>query len=135
MFWLLFLPQCVYSFLAMLFCAGIRAVRLILFGEARPIEREVRPSRSFLPMSFRILIGSAHSFHRRFPCSVLSPRQRLFERAWFAFTETLLAMTIFRDEFNAQLITLFAFLLAMKCLHWLLQDRVEFVRALFPEQE
>jgi len=54
--------------------------------------------------------------------------QRLYERGWYTFTEVLLAMTIFRDEFNIRFVSLFALLLTVKTFHWLTQDRVEFVR-------
>lgn len=43
-------------------------------------------------------------------------------------TETCLAMTIFRDEFDVRFIVLFALLLLVKIFHWIVQDRVDFVR-------
>lgn len=54
--------------------------------------------------------------------------QRLSERSWYAITETLLALTIFRDEFDTSFIVLFVSLLFVKVFHWLSQDRVELVR-------
>lgn len=53
--------------------------------------------------------------------------EHLYERSWFAITETCLAMTIFRDEFDVRFITLFALLLFCKLFHWLAQDRVDFM--------
>ena len=53
--------------------------------------------------------------------------EHLYDRSWFAVTETCLAMTIFRDEFTSQIVALFGCLLAMKMFHWLAQDRVEYV--------
>ena len=41
--------------------------------------------------------------------------------------ETCLAMTIFRDEFNAEFVAMFAILTFVKVFHWLVQDRVEYI--------
>ncbi|EDQ91088.1 uncharacterized protein MONBRDRAFT_24008 [Monosiga brevicollis MX1] len=54
--------------------------------------------------------------------------ERLYERGWFTFTEILLAMTIFRDEFNIRFVSLFVLLLTFKTFHWLTQYRVEFMQ-------
>lgn len=51
--------------------------------------------------------------------------EHLYERSWYAVTETLLAMTIFRDEFDASFVVLFGTLLFLKVFHWLCADRVE----------
>ncbi|KAI8821028.1 uncharacterized protein EV422DRAFT_50022 [Fimicolochytrium jonesii] len=53
--------------------------------------------------------------------------EHLYERSWFAVTETCLAMTIFRDQFDVRFIVLFAMLLLVKIFHWLSQDRVDFM--------
>ncbi|KAI9295368.1 hypothetical protein K502DRAFT_337572 [Neoconidiobolus thromboides FSU 785] len=53
--------------------------------------------------------------------------EHLYERSWFAVTETCLAMTIFRDEFDSQFVVLFISLLFVKIFHWLCQDRVDFM--------
>jgi hypothetical protein len=42
-------------------------------------------------------------------------------------TETCLAMTIFRDEFDVKFIVMFGFLLFVKCFSWIGGGRVEFV--------
>ena len=55
--------------------------------------------------------------------------EHLYERAWYAITETCLAMTIFRDEFTSHIVGLFGMLLAMKIFHWLTQDRVASIKA------
>lgn len=47
---------------------------------------------------------------------------------WYAITETCLAMTMFRDEFDLRFVMLFTVLLAIKLMHWLFQDRIDFVR-------
>lgn len=43
-------------------------------------------------------------------------------------TESLLAFTIFRDDFDIPFVIMFGFLLFVKCFHWLMADRVESVR-------
>jgi E3 ubiquitin-protein ligase synoviolin len=53
--------------------------------------------------------------------------EHLYDRSWYAVTETCLAMTIFREEFNARFMLLFGMLLLLKILHWLAQDRVDFI--------
>lgn len=53
--------------------------------------------------------------------------EHLYERSWFAITETCLAMTIFRDEFDVRFIILFAALLLIKIFHWIASDRVDFM--------
>jgi hypothetical protein len=54
----------------------------------------------------------------------------LRERTWFAVTETFLAMTVFRDEFNTRFVVMFVSLLFVKCFHWICQDRIDYVRPL-----
>ena len=54
----------------------------------------------------------------------------LRERIWFAVTETFLAMTVFRDEFNTRFVVMFVSLLFVKCFHWICQDRIDYVRLL-----
>ncbi|GAA5940902.1 uncharacterized protein JCM15063_000914 [Sporobolomyces koalae] len=51
--------------------------------------------------------------------------ERLRERGWFAVTETLLALTIFKDEFESSFVVLFVSLLFLKVFHWLSSDRIE----------
>ncbi|CAO1627564.1 unnamed protein product [Sympodiomycopsis kandeliae] len=51
--------------------------------------------------------------------------EHIYERSWYAVTETLLAMTIFRDEFDSSFVVLFGTLLFLKVFHWLCSDRVE----------
>ncbi|KAI0779227.1 hypothetical protein C8Q74DRAFT_1446840 [Fomes fomentarius] len=57
----------------------------------------------------------------------LQPREveRLYDQTWMFVTESLLAFTIFRDEFDVPFLLMFGFLLFVKCFHWLLADRVE----------
>ncbi|KAK0437498.1 hypothetical protein EV421DRAFT_1827835 [Armillaria borealis] len=53
--------------------------------------------------------------------------ERLYDRLWFFVTESLLAFTIFRDEFDAPFATMFGFLLFVKAFHWLASDRIEWM--------
>lgn len=53
--------------------------------------------------------------------------QHLMERAWYAITETCLAFTVFRDDFNPKFVALFTLLLFLKSFHWLAEDRVDYV--------
>ncbi|CUS07053.1 unnamed protein product [Tuber aestivum] len=53
--------------------------------------------------------------------------ERLYEKAWYAVTETCLAMTIFRDEFDVRFIVMFGVLLFIKCFSWIGGGRVEFM--------
>ncbi|OCH90258.1 hypothetical protein OBBRIDRAFT_755279 [Obba rivulosa] len=57
----------------------------------------------------------------------LQPREveRLYDQTWMFVTESLLAFTIFRDEFDVPFVLMFGFLLFVKCFHWLVADRVE----------
>ncbi|KAH9913456.1 uncharacterized protein BXZ73DRAFT_92953 [Epithele typhae] len=57
----------------------------------------------------------------------LQPREveRLYDQTWMFVTESLLAFTIFRDEFDIPFLLMFGFLLFVKCFHWLVADRVE----------
>ena len=53
--------------------------------------------------------------------------EHLYERTWYAVTETCLAMTMFREEFNGRFIFFFAMLLFNKVFHWLARDRVNYM--------
>ncbi|KAJ3037801.1 E3 ubiquitin-protein ligase synoviolin [Rhizophlyctis rosea] len=53
--------------------------------------------------------------------------EHTYERAWFAVTETALAMTIFRDDFDMKFVALFGCLLLVKIFHWITHDRVAFM--------
>ena len=53
--------------------------------------------------------------------------EQLYEKAWFAVTETCLAMTIFRGEFGGWFLVMFVALLAGKVWGWIGEGRVEFL--------
>lgn len=51
--------------------------------------------------------------------------EQLYEKAWFAITETCLAMTIFREEVGAWFLVMFVGLLVGKVWAWIGEGRVE----------
>ncbi|KAJ3046449.1 E3 ubiquitin-protein ligase synoviolin [Rhizophlyctis rosea] len=53
--------------------------------------------------------------------------EHTYERAWFAVTETALAMTIFKDDFDMKFVAFFGCLLLVKIFHWITKDRVDFM--------
>ncbi|XP_001358751.3 E3 ubiquitin-protein ligase HRD1 [Drosophila pseudoobscura] len=53
--------------------------------------------------------------------------EHLLERFWYALTETCLAFTVFRDDFNPQFVALFTVLLFLKSFHWLAEERVDYM--------
>lgn len=55
-------------------------------------------------------------------------RERLSERMWYTLTESLLAATIFRKDFDLIFAVLFGLVLFLKAFHWLVEDRIEYVR-------
>lgn len=58
---------------------------------------------------------------------IRNPHKRLYDRLWFFVTESLLAFTIFRDDFDIPFALMFGFLLFVKSFHWLASDRIEWV--------
>lgn len=53
--------------------------------------------------------------------------ERINDKISQAIVETLLAMTIFREDFTPSFISMFVILSFLKIFHWLVQDRVDFV--------
>lgn len=53
--------------------------------------------------------------------------ERLYDRLWFFVTESLLAFTIFRDDFDVSFALMFGFLLFVRSFHWLASDRIEWM--------
>eukprot|EP01134_Creolimax_fragrantissima_P001423 CFRG1423T1 len=53
--------------------------------------------------------------------------EHLYEKSWFAITETCLAMSIFRDEFDSVFVLWLTLLLFVKMFHWLCEDRVDYM--------
>eukprot|EP00197_Chlamydomonas_leiostraca_P001433 CAMPEP_0202888406 /NCGR_PEP_ID=MMETSP1391-20130828/43168_1 /ASSEMBLY_ACC=CAM_ASM_000867 /TAXON_ID=1034604 /ORGANISM="Chlamydomonas leiostraca, Strain SAG 11-49" /LENGTH=784 /DNA_ID=CAMNT_0049571707 /DNA_START=64 /DNA_END=2418 /DNA_ORIENTATION=- len=54
-------------------------------------------------------------------------REMIRERLSSAVMETLLALTVFREEFSGYFVAMFATLVFIKVLHWLVQDRVDYI--------
>ncbi|KAI9463689.1 hypothetical protein BJY52DRAFT_1404767 [Lactarius psammicola] len=98
-----------FGLLLALMCG--RLVQQIFFGSLRAVEVEV---------GLRLLSDVPG----------LTPCKRLYDRMWFFVTESLLAFTIFRDEFDIPLAVMFGFLLFVKSFHWLLADRIEWVQTI-----
>ncbi|TIA85590.1 hypothetical protein E3P99_03958 [Wallemia hederae] len=53
--------------------------------------------------------------------------EHLYERSWYGFTEMILAMTMFRDDFDLFYGLMFGFLFFVKVFHWLCHDRMEYM--------
>ncbi|OSC97071.1 hypothetical protein PYCCODRAFT_1399393 [Trametes coccinea BRFM310] len=88
-----------------------------------------KSSRSVLVLAnfgFLCALLSGRIFQRIF-FGTLQPREveRLYDQTWMFVTESLLAFTIFRDEFDVPFLLMFGFLLFIKCFHWLMADRIE----------
>jgi hypothetical protein len=92
-----------------------KILQTIFFGRLRAVEIEVSN------------VLNSNQLVKIFKINFFIYLKHLYERAWYAFTETCLAMTIFRDEFNTSFVVTFTILLFLKIFHWLCQDRVEFV--------
>ncbi|KAK6907066.1 hypothetical protein I204_00133 [Kwoniella mangroviensis CBS 8886] len=58
--------------------------------------------------------------------------EHLFERLWIFLTESLLALTIFRDDFSAPFAFMYCLLLFLKCFHWITADRVDYMDQIPP---
>ncbi|RXW23346.1 hypothetical protein EST38_g2493 [Candolleomyces aberdarensis] len=90
-----------------------------------------KSSRSVLALAnFGILIAllCGHFVQRIFFGTLRANEvERLYDRLWFFITESLLAFTIFRDEFDTPFALMFGFLLFIKSFHWLASDRIEWM--------
>lgn len=58
--------------------------------------------------------------------------EMLLENIKYSVFETCLALTIFRNELNAQIILLFGMLLFIKSFHWLARSRFEYIEQVIP---
>jgi E3 ubiquitin-protein ligase synoviolin len=65
----------------------------------------------------------------------LAEIERVNDRLWFTISETLLALAMFRDEFDTSFVVLFISLIFVKCFHWLAAYRVEWVNNFNPSNE
>lgn len=75
-----------------------------------------------------VALGFGYGLQRLFygPLRPIETEQ-LYDKAWFAVSETLLAMTIFRDDIGMWFFTMFFCLLAGKVWQWIGEGRVEFL--------
>ncbi|KAJ7072425.1 hypothetical protein C8F01DRAFT_1103964 [Mycena amicta] len=90
-----------------------------------------KSSRSVLVLAnfgFLVALLAAHVVQKIF-FGALRPSEieRLYDRLWFFITESLLAFTIFRDEFDIAFVVMFGFLLFVKSFHWIAGDRIEWM--------
>ncbi|KAF8629198.1 hypothetical protein AX17_005783 [Amanita inopinata Kibby_2008] len=90
-----------------------------------------KSSRSVLVLAnsgFLVALLCGHVIQKLF-FGTLRPTEveRLYDRLWFFITESLLAFTIFRDEFDIPFALMFGFLLFVKSFHWLVGDRIEWM--------
>ncbi|ODN77017.1 hypothetical protein L202_05563 [Cryptococcus amylolentus CBS 6039] len=58
--------------------------------------------------------------------------ERLWERLWAFMTESLLALAIFREDFNIGFILMLSILIFLKCFHWITADRVDYMDQIPP---
>lgn len=74
------------------------------------------------------LVNDEYSFSQIFFGTLRAAEfEHLMERFWYALTETCLAFTVFRDDFNPKFVALFTVLLFLKSFHWLAEERVDYV--------
>lgn len=77
-------------------------------------------------LSFLLLVLLGRCLKRAFLGSLSRDElEELVQNSKYAITETMLALTIFREELNLKLLMLFTCLLFMKIFHWLASMRVE----------
>lgn len=53
--------------------------------------------------------------------------EHLYERAFYALTESFLVLTVFKDEFKMQFSLFFSILLFLRVFHWIISDRVDLI--------
>lgn len=58
-------------------------------------------------------------------------QDHIYERSWYALTETCLAMTSFREEFGVCFGAMFITILGARIFHWVLRDRVDSMEQAF----
>lgn len=101
-----------------------KLMRYIFFGQLRALEMEVTDIEIDIfksPLSKLCELGNLLTINNTYVF------QHLIEKSWYAVTETCLAFTVFRDDFSPRFVALFTLLLFIKCFHWLVEDRVDYV--------
>ena len=99
---------------------GNPAQRIESFGIALN-QRQILTNVALLGISM-LMLGLQRVFYG--PLRPIEVEQ-LYEKAWFAITETCLAMTIFREEVGARFLVMFVSLLIGKVWGWIGEGRVE----------
>ena len=77
-----------------------------------------------------LLVGLQHILYG--PLRPIETEQ-LYEKAWFAVTETCLAMTIFREDLGVWFVVMFVTLLVAKVWGWIGEGRLEILEQQPPE--
>lgn len=77
-----------------------------------------------------LVLLSTYTFVRALQKALYGPlraieREQLWDKSWYAITETALAMTMFRDEVGVYFMVMFVSLLAGKIWAWISEGRVE----------
>jgi E3 ubiquitin-protein ligase synoviolin len=105
-------------------------LRKLFFGRLRAIEQEVcvrMPTTSMCTIFLIFFFKESYdaSGARRLTVSFL--RQYVYERGWFAVTETCLCLSLLHDEIGSALIGHMVLLLLLKVFHWLALARTDSV--------
>eukprot|EP01120_Amphizonella_sp_Union-15-10_P014159 TRINITY_DN6780_c0_g1_i2.p1 TRINITY_DN6780_c0_g1~~TRINITY_DN6780_c0_g1_i2.p1 ORF type:complete len:567 (+),score=85.87 TRINITY_DN6780_c0_g1_i2:69-1769(+) len=122
----------IYTFLSVLATAGLVGKQYLQYEQFYPTMVSVATSKSCsvalgnLSLVLLILFGK---LLKTIYLGTLRDREveHLSEHILPTITDTLLAMTIFRDEFNVRFISMFTILLFLKIFHWLSKDRVNYI--------
>ncbi|KIY66196.1 hypothetical protein CYLTODRAFT_491662 [Cylindrobasidium torrendii FP15055 ss-10] len=92
------------------------------------LSRSSRAVLVFANFSLILSAGVAHLLQQVFFGQLrTSEVERMYDRMWIFVTESLLAFTIFRDEFDIEFGIMFGILLFLKSFHWISGDRIEWM--------
>ncbi|KAG6813681.1 hypothetical protein H0H92_008529 [Tricholoma furcatifolium] len=98
------------------------------YSVAISLSKSNRSVLALANFSFLVSLLCGHLVQRLFFGTLRANEvERLYDRLWFFITESLLAFTIFRDEFDIPFAMMFGFLLFVKSFHWLAGDRIEWM--------
>jgi E3 ubiquitin-protein ligase synoviolin len=100
-------------------------LRKLFFGRLRAIEQEVCVHMPTTSMCLLFFCYDASGARRLLTLSFL--RQYVYERGWFAVTETCLCLSLLHDEIGSALIGHMVLLLLLKVFHWLALARTDSV--------
>lgn len=89
-----------------------------MFSDLEPkLVRVRRRLQDVLPCCAQVFLGTLRDIEV----------EMIKDRLSSAVMESLLALTVFREEFGTFFVAMFASLVFVKVLHWLVQNRVEFI--------